>query len=54
MTPAEDETTIAAGGPKTCAKCQQAEAGPGGILCAPCKTDLESRTVTDWYGEVAP
>jgi hypothetical protein len=39
--------------PKTCANCQQAEVGPGGILCANCRLALESRTVTDWYPEVA-
>lgn len=39
--------------PKTCAKCQQAEAGPGGILCPPCKTALDARAVTDWYPDVA-
>jgi len=28
--------------PKTCAKCQEAPAGPGGILCPPCKTAIEN------------
>lgn len=39
--------------PKTCAKCQEAEVGPGGILCASCRQALANRTVTDWYPEVA-
>jgi hypothetical protein len=36
-----------------CARCQDAPAGPGRILCPDCKTALESRTVADWYPEPA-
>lgn len=27
---------------KTCSKCGEAEAGPGGILCGPCRQAIES------------
>jgi hypothetical protein len=54
MSPDEPEV-IPPAEPRACAKCQHAEAGPGGILCGPCKGALESRTVADWYPpEVAP
>jgi hypothetical protein len=29
--------------PKTCSLCGQAPAGPGGILCGPCKTAIEAK-----------
>jgi hypothetical protein len=39
--------------PKTCANCQLAPAGPGGILCPPCKDAIAALTVADWYPDVA-
>jgi hypothetical protein len=32
----------AAAKPRTCAKCGKAKAGPGNVLCPPCKTAIET------------
>lgn len=39
---------------KTCSRCGKAEAGPGGILCGPCRQAIEAAPLYPLLPEPAP